>query len=79
MCIGHVSKGLSVLMVVHVCPNLCGNLYVHLHGMGCVRMGACSSLQLLWLLWTAVLHTALCQNSWWLILGYLWCQWRAWT
>ena len=47
MCIGHVGKGLSVLAVVHVCLNLCGNLYVHLHGMGCVRMGACSSLQLL--------------------------------
>ena len=46
MYIGHVGKGLSVLMVVPVCPNLCGNLYVHLHGMGCVRMGACSSLQL---------------------------------
>ena len=47
MCIGHASKGLSVLMVVHVCLNLRGNLYVHLHGMGCVRMGACHSLQLL--------------------------------
>ena len=47
MCIGHVGKGLSVLRVVHVCPNLCGYLYVCLHGMGCVRMGACSSLQLL--------------------------------
>ena len=59
MCIGHVGKGVSVLWVVRVCPNLCGNLYVHLHGMGCVRLGACSSPQLLWLLWTAVLHTAL--------------------
>ena len=47
MYIEHVGKGLSVLTVVHVCPNLCGNLYVHLQGMGCVRMGACSSLQLL--------------------------------
>ena len=47
MYIEHVGKGLSVLMVVHVCLNPYGNLYVHLHGMGCVRMGACSSLQLL--------------------------------
>ena len=47
MCIGNVGKGLSVLRVVHVCPNLCGNLYVHLHGMGCVSLGACSSPQLL--------------------------------
>ena len=47
MYIGRAGKGLSVLTVVHVCPNLYGNLYVHLHGMGCVRMGACSSLQLL--------------------------------
>ena len=47
MCIGHAGKGLSVLRVVHICPNLCENLCVHLHGMGCVRMGACSSLQLL--------------------------------
>ena len=47
MYIGHAGKGLSVLTVVHVCPNLCGKLYVHLHGMGCVRMDACSSLQLL--------------------------------
>ena len=46
MYIGHASKGLSVLTVVHVCLNLCGNLYVHLHGMGCARMDACSSLQL---------------------------------
>ena len=46
MCIGHASKGLSVVTVVHVCLNLYRNLYVHLHGMGCVRMGACSSLQL---------------------------------
>ena len=46
MCIGHTGKGLHVLMVVHVCPNLCGNLYMHLHGMGYVRMGGCSSLQL---------------------------------
>ena len=47
MYIERAGKRLSVLMVVHVCLNLCGNLYVHLHGMGCVRMGACSSLQLL--------------------------------
>ena len=47
MYIGHVGKGLSVLTVVNACPNLCGNLYVHLHGMGCVRLGVCSSLQLL--------------------------------
>ena len=47
MCIGHVGKGLGVLRIVHVCPTLCGNLYVHLHGMGSVGMGACSSLQLL--------------------------------
>ena len=47
MYIGHAGKGMSVLTVVHVCLNLCGNLYVHLHGMGCVRMGACRSLQLL--------------------------------
>ena len=47
MYIEHAGKGLSVLMVVHVCLNLCGNLYVDLHGMGCARMGACSSLQLL--------------------------------
>ena len=47
MCIGHGGKGLSVLMVARVCPNLCGNLYVWLHGIGCVRMGACRSLQLL--------------------------------
>ena len=47
MCIGHAGKGLSVLTVVHVCLNLYGNLYEHLHGMGCVRMGTCSSLQLL--------------------------------
>ena len=49
MCIGHVGKGLSVLTVVHACPNLCGNLYVHLHGMvvsGWVHVAAyscCSS------------------------------------
>ena len=47
MCIGHMGKGLSVLRVVHACPNLCGDLYVHLHRMGCVRMGACNNLQLL--------------------------------
>ena len=47
MCIGHVGKGLSVLMVVCVCQNLCGKLYVHLHGLGCVRIGASSSLLLL--------------------------------
>ena len=47
MCIGHAGKGLSVLRVVHVGPNLCGNLYMHLHGIGCVRKGACSSLQML--------------------------------
>ena len=47
MCIRHVGKGLSVLKVVCICPNLRGNLYVHLHGMGCVRIGACSSPQLL--------------------------------
>ena len=47
MCIGHAGKGLSVLTVVHVCPNLCGNLYMNLHGIDCLRMGACSSLQLL--------------------------------
>ena len=47
MCIGHVGKRLSVLLGVRVCLNLCGNLYVQLHGMGCVRMGACSSPQLL--------------------------------
>ena len=46
MCIGLTGKGLSVLTVVHVHPNLCGNLYMHLHGMGCVRMGVCSSPQL---------------------------------
>ena len=43
MCIGHVGKGLSVLMGVYVCPDLYGNLYVHLHEMGCASMGACSS------------------------------------
>ena len=64
MCIGHVGKGLSVLTVVHACTNLCGNLYVHLYGMGSVRMGAGSSPQLLWLSWTVVLRTALCPNSW---------------
>ena len=47
MCIGHVGKGLSVVLGVHVCPNLCGNPYLRLHGMGCVRMGACKSPQLL--------------------------------
>ena len=47
MCIEHMGMELSVLRVVHVCPNLCGNLYVRLHGMGCVKMGTCSSLQLL--------------------------------
>ena len=47
MGIAHVGKGLSVLTVVHVCLNLCGNLYMRLHGMGCVGVGACSSLQLL--------------------------------
>ena len=47
MCIGLAGKGLSVLMVVRVCPNLCGNLYMRLQGMGCVKMGACSSLELL--------------------------------
>ena len=46
MYIGHAGKGLSVLTVVHVCLNLCGNLFVHLHGMGCVRIGAGSILQL---------------------------------
>ena len=46
MCIGRVGNGLSVLTVMHVRLNLCGNLYMHLHGMGCVRMGACNSLQL---------------------------------
>ena len=40
MYIKHVGKGLSVLLGVHVCPSLCGNLYMQLHGMGCVRMGA---------------------------------------
>ena len=47
MCIGHVGKGLSVLLGARVCLNLRGNLYVHLHGMGCVRKGACSSPRLL--------------------------------
>ena len=64
MYIGHVGEGLSVLLGVHVCPNLYGNLYTRLHGMGCVRMGACSSPQLLWLLLTVELHSALCRSSW---------------
>ena len=47
MCIGHVGKGVSVLLDVHICPNLCGNMYKHLHGMGCDRLGECSNPQLL--------------------------------
>ena len=64
MCIGHVGKRLSVLLGVRVCLNLCGNLYVHLHRIGYVRLGACNSLQLLQLFWTAGLRIALCRSSW---------------
>ena len=47
MYIWHVGKEVSVLLGVRVCPNLYVNLYACLHEMGCVRMDAYSSPQLL--------------------------------
>ena len=41
MCIGLVGEKHSVLKTVLACLNLRGNLYVLLHGMGCVSRVAC--------------------------------------
>ena len=49
MCIGLVGEKHSVLKTVLACLNLRGNLYVLLHGMGCVSRVAWNRKQLLWL------------------------------
>ena len=49
MCIRLVSRNYSVLITVLACLNLCGNLYVLLHGMGYVPRAAWNGKQLLWL------------------------------
>ena len=45
MCIGLVGRKHSVLKTVLACLNLCGNLHVLLHGMGCVRRVAWNGKQ----------------------------------
>ena len=73
MCIELVGRKHSVLKTVLACLNLCGNLYVLLHGMGCVSRGVWNGKQLLWLWLTVVLRTALSWQLWWPSLGY-WCS-----
>ena len=73
MCIGLVGRKHSVLKTVLACLNLRGNLYLLLHGMGCVSRVAWNGKQPLWLWLTVVLCTALCRQHWWESLSY-WCS-----
>ena len=78
MCIGLVGRKHSVLKTVLECLKLRGNLYVLLHGMGCVSRVAWNKKQPLWLRLTVVLRTALYRQHWWQSLSYQCSQGAVW-
>ena len=78
MCIGLVGRKHSVLKTVLACLNLHGNLYVLLHGMGCVSRSVWNGKRVLWLGLTVVLRTALFWQLWWPSLGYQCSQGAVW-